>query len=265
MLALGLIAAGVWLWRSDFSAPPPLPASTEPQGAVDETAPAASAEPAIKHPIETPIASESAAATLDVDDILAGVFGRMTVGAMFQTGDFAHRFVATVDNLGRSHAPARLWPVNPALGQFMVAKQGEHEVISADNGERYTTYVLLAETVDLRRWIDAYVRLYPSLQRAYEELGFPHRYFNDRLVEVIDLLLATPQPSDPIAVHLPPINGPIQPARPWVLYEFDDPAFQQLASGQRILLRMGPLNERRAKAKLAEIRHLLTAIAAKKK
>ena len=104
-----------------------------------------------------------------------------------------------------------------------------------------------------------YRALYPQLQRAYEEIGFPRRYFNDRFVEVIDLLLATPQIDAPLAVHLPTLNSPVQTERPWVLYEFDDPALQQLSSGQRLLLRMGPVNERRVKARLAELRALLVA------
>jgi hypothetical protein len=114
----------------------------------------------------------------------------------------------------------------------------------------------------MRQAFALYRRLYPSLQQAYEDIGYPKRYFNDRLVEVIDLLLATPAVDGPLKVHLPTINGPLQPERPWVLYEFDDPALQSLAAGQKVLLRMGPVNERRMKTKLAEIRRLLTASAA---
>jgi hypothetical protein len=178
---------------------------------------------------------------------------------MFQLDDFAHRLVATVDNLGRTHAPARLWPVNPAAGRFTVDTQDGGSVIGADNGLRYTPFVLLMETVDLRQAVKLYVHFYPQFQQAYQDLGYPNGYFNDRLVEVIDLLLATPEPAGPVKVHLPPINGPVQPERPWVLYEFEDPALQALAAGQKVLLRMGPVNERRMKAKLGEIRRLVTA------
>ena len=38
-----------------------------------------------------------------------------------------------------------------------------------------------------------YERLYPLFQQAYEDLGYPGKYFNDRLVEVIDHLLQTPE------------------------------------------------------------------------
>jgi hypothetical protein len=149
--------------------------------------------------------------------------------------------------------------VQPTPGRFSLDGQGDVRTIDADNGSRYTPYVLLLETVDLRQAAALYTRLYPQLQQAYEDIGFPKRYFNDRLVDVIDLLLATPETSGPLKVRLPAIVGPVQPARPWVLYEFEDPALQSLSSGQRILLRMGPVNERRVKARLAEFRRLVTA------
>jgi len=60
-------------------------------------------------------------------------------------------------------------------------------------------------------------------------------------------------------VRLPPIEGPLRPERPWVLYEFVDPNLQSLASGQRALVRMGWVNERRIKTRLAEVRRLVTA------
>lgn len=248
--ALGLIGAGVWLWQRAPTAPPPVAVSPPP------VVPPA-AEPTVKHPIDAP--AEPSAAPLDVDAALTELFGRKTVLSMFQLQDFPRRFVATVDNLGRSHAPAGLWPVNPAAGAFTVERQDGVDVISPDNGLRYTPYVLLIETVDLRQAVAVYARLYPLLQQAYEDIGYPKRYFNDRLVEVIDQLLATPEVSGPLKVHLPTIKGPVQPERPWVLYEFDDPAVQSLSAGQKILLRMGLVNERRMKAKLAEIRRLVTA------
>ena len=85
----------------------------------------------------------------------------------------------------------------------------------------------------------------------------PGQYFNDRLVEVIDLLLATPDLELPPQVHLPAINGPVRPERPWVLYEFDDPSLASLAAGQKMMLRLGPANQRRLKARLAEFRRLV--------
>ena len=200
----------------------------------------------------------------DLQTALEDLFGLKTVQSMFRLDDFPRRLAATIDNLGRSHASATLWPVNPASGRFTVEERDGATFIGADNGLRYTPYVLLLETVDLRQAVGIYARIYPSLQQAYEDLGYPRGYLNDRLVEVIDQLLATPEIDAPIEVRLPPIEGPVRPERPWVLYEFVDPNLQSLASGQKALLRMGSVNERRIKARLAEIRRLVTAVPKKR-
>jgi len=36
-------------------------------------------------------------------------------------------------------------------------------------------------------------------QQSYEDLGYPGQYFNDRLVEVIDDMLKTPDVQGPIS------------------------------------------------------------------
>ena len=70
-------------------------------------------------------------------------------------------------------------------------------------------------------------------------------------------MLATPDVKGPIPVHMPTVNAPVQPERPWVLYEFEDPALQSLTAGQRILLRMGSDHQLRVKKRLAELRRLV--------
>jgi hypothetical protein len=260
---LGLLGAGAWLWRQAalppqaHLVPPPMAASEAAPAPVSQVPPAS--EPAVRYPIEAPVATAASAPAPDVETLLADLFGRKAVLTLFQLQDFPRRFVATIDNLGRSHAPPALWPVNPAGGRFLVEKLDGGEIISADNGLRYTPYLLLLETVDLRQAVAVYARLYPQFQRAYEDLGYPKRHFNDRLVEVIDQLLATPDVQWPVRVRLPVIGGPLQPERPWVMYEFSDLALQSLSAGQRTLLRLGPVNQRRVKTKLAEVRRLATA------
>lgn len=260
LVSCAALAGALWWWlrQAEEVAPAaPVPAPVVQSTAAPQPAAPASA-PAIQHPIEAP--AEAAAATPPtLEGALVDLFGRKAVLSTFQLGDFPRRLVATVDNLGRSTASSQLWPVNPTSGRFLVDEGVQGDTVSADNGLRYTPFVLLVETVDMSRVVAVYKQFYPLFQRAYEDLGFPHGYFNDRLVEVIDELLATPEVEGPIRVVLPEIKGPLRPERPWVLYEFEDPALQALSSGQRILLRMGPVNQRRMKAKLAEIRRLVSA------
>lgn len=265
-LLLALAAAGWWWWQQASAPRPvePTPTVLPVSNAPPASAPAAAAS-AVLHPItEAAVVADAASspaapAATDIDAVIGALFGRPALLKMFDLRDFPQRFVATVDNLGRSHAASRLWPVVPAPAKFLHRQEAGRTVIDPDNGLRYTPHVLLFETVDLQQLAAAYVRLYPQFQQAYEDLGYPRRYFNDRLVEVIDLLLATPKVAYPIAVHLPTINSPVTLQRPWVIYEFDDPALQSLASGQKILLRMGPVNARRVSARLQALRALVTS------
>ena len=115
--------------------------------------------------------------------------------------------------------------------------------------------------LDVARAAALYVQWYPMFQQAYRELGYPQGYFNDRMVAVIDRLLATPEPAPPLTVRLTEVKGPIASERPWVRYEFADPALEALPAGSKMLLRMGPEQAQRLKGKLAAFRAAITRAA----
>lgn len=247
-IALAVLAAVVyWQWPRRAA-----PVAQAPVEAAGEPMPAASAEPQVKHPIEAASAA-SAPFSNDVPVSLVELFGRDAVLGYLQTDDFARRFVATVDNLARDQAPSRLWPVNPMAGRFSAGGG----TIAAANAKRYDAFVRWAGGIDSARAAAWYVTQYPKLQQAYAELGFPKRNFNDRLVEVIDLLLATPEPATAPEVRLTEVKGPVKPVRPWVRYEYADGSYEALSSGQKILLRVGPAHAAALKAKLREFRGLV--------
>jgi hypothetical protein len=148
-----------------------------------------------------------------------------------------------VDNLPREKAALRLMPVRPAAGRILLDGEGETRSIAASNAARYRPYVALAESVDSAKLVEAYVRLYPLFQQAYRELGYPEGYFNDRLVQVIDHLLEAPE-----------IKGPVSVVQRKVLYEYADPELERRSAGHKILIRVGPENAARLKAKLRELR-----------
>ena len=260
--ALGLLVAALYSLRTTAPTSPPEPSLPTTQAPA--TPASAVAEPPAHYPVDARLAGPASAQPFDLQSALADLFGLRTVESTFRLDEFPRRFVATVDNLGRSRASAMLWPLIPAGGRFTVDQRDGAAFIGADNGLRYTPYVLLLESVDPRRLAGLYARMYPSLQRAYEDLGYPRGYFNDRLVEVIDQMLATPEADMPLEVRLPPLNSDVRPERPWVLYQFVDPTLESLSAGQKILLRMGPVNARRVKAKLVELRRLVTAPAPKR-
>lgn len=276
LLVALLAAGGYYWWQQQNAAPAPVAPVTEPAPAVVVPAQApAEPEPALltgpqptEYPIEaieTPAAPPAPAlpALADADPYMGkavtGLLGRKNVLTFMQLDGFARRIVATVDNLARSHVAPALWPVNPTPGRFgTLGEPGTTgQQINPDNSLRYTPFVLFVESIDPAKAVALYVQLYPLFQQTYEELGYPGRYFNDRLVAVLDHLLATPVPAETPRVALVDVKGPIASVRPWVRYEFVDPKLQAMSSGQKILLRMGPVNHRRLNAQLIEIRRLV--------
>ena len=259
-----------WRWSLQKDTPPPeSPAVTAPQPAPPDAPPAPVVQ-GPQNPVDALAEPDAALPSLNDADgrvtaALNELLGKKAVVSNLQVDGFVRRVVATVDNLPRAQATSRMWPTHPTPQRFTVQGSGVEKMISVDNGSRYTPFVLFAESVDTSRAVALYAKLYPLFQQAYEELGYPGRYFNDRLVAVIDHLLQTPVPAGPVQVKLTEVKGEMQSERPWVRYEFVDPELESLSAGQKILVRMGPVNERRVKAKLAEFRRQVATGAVAKK
>lgn len=247
LIAIGAIA--YYFWQRQ----PALEPAVSPPAAPQAQAPTPpSAAPAVEHPVEaTPAPSAQLPSLAESDsavrDGLASLFGAPTFDALFRPQEMIRNIVVTIDNLPRKTVALRLVPVKPVPGAFQVRGSDGGWVVGPDNAARYAPYVRAFEAADSRRLVALYVRLYPLFQQAYADLGYPSHYFNDRLFEVIDHLLATPEAPGSIAL-----------VQPKVLYDFADPALADLSAGQKIMVRMGPENEAKVKAKLRELKQALT-------
>ena len=254
LVVLAAVAGGAgyaW-WRSQQKAPEPV--EVEMPAALPPPAASAAAPATAAASVPEPKASEPPLTAEGVTPALSQFIGAQAALSLFQLEDFPHRFVATVDNLGRAHAPSMLWPVRPTGNRLAVVERGGRSFLSNDNAARYTPLMLAFEKLDTHAAVALYVRLLPLLQQAYEDLGYPKQRFHARLIEVIDQLLATPEPRGPIELTLTEVKGDVPSQRPWVRYEFADPALESASAGQKIMLRVGLANERRLKAKLRELR-----------
>lgn len=230
------------------------PAASSPDMAALSYDPAVQAAPSVElQSVEIPAPAQPLAAD-QIGSAVTKFLGSKAALTFFQLTDFPRKFVATVDNLGRSHAPPVAWPISPTEGRFTVQTLDGVTVVSSDNGLRYTPLVLLLESINVGLAVDLYVRMYPVLQQTYVDLGYPDRQFNDRLLQIINHLLLTPRAPQVMAVQLTEVKGPIPSLRPWVRYEFAAPALESLSSGQKIMLRVGSVNQNRLKATLSTLR-----------
>jgi DUF3014 family protein len=238
-----LIAGGLYWWRE--SHPPTLP---EPPARVEAPSPAAPKGP--QFPLQAgneplPKLGESDSA---IGAALQALLGVDSFWKLLRVEDFIRNFVATVDNIPRKTIAARLNPVKPPGGLLRTTGKDSSLAIAPENSARYVPYVRALEAIDTVQAVEVYKRFYPLFQQAYVDLGYPEGYFNDRLVEAIENLLLTPTESAPVRL-----------VQPHVLYEYAEEPLENLSAGQKALLRMGPENVPRVKAKLSEIRRAIAA------
>jgi Protein of unknown function (DUF3014) len=246
--AIAVIVAGAGYYYYTHMAPEPAPAAPRAEAPVAPPAPAAAPEPAVRHPLETAQAEAEGLPSLDNSDsamreALARLLGKKWFTDFVRPDQIVRRIVVTVDNLPREAVPQRMMPVERAPGRFAAGGSGEELTLDPKNAARYTPYVRVVESLDAHALAGIYTKFYPLFQRAYEEIGYPNRYFNDRVVEAIDDLLDAPEP-----------KGPVKLVQPKVFYHFADPALEERSAGQKLMIRIGTENEAKVKAKLRELR-----------
>ncbi len=251
LLAVGTVGA-LWYFLKTADQPAPAAVTTDPVPA--------EIEPELpRYPMPPPAELQQGTGQLillpPLDDSdayfkisLVNVFGT-DIGELLVEESLIEKFVTTMDNLTRSHISERIRPIGSVSGQFEVdvLDADQEYVLSERNYSRFDYLVTMLANGDLDALFDTYRRFYPLLHEAFVRLGYPKGFLNDRVVEVIDHLLDTPN-----------VEGPIRLARPHVLYEFSDPELEALSSGQKMLLRMGGDHAAQVKQTLRQFRTLIT-------
>ena len=200
----------------------------------------------VQHPL-APVPGAPLPPLADSDGALAAAIAALlhapALPELFYPDRLARRWVATIDNLSREQVAGEVRPLRPPGGPLATRGEDEALAIAPDNSARYARYMALLAAVDVGQAAALYRRFYPLLQEAYEDLGYPGQYFNDRVIAVIDQLLATPEVAEPIRL-----------VHPSVMYKFADPKLEALSAGQKALLRIGRENAAEVKAKLRALR-----------
>lgn len=158
------------------------------------------------------------------------------------------RFVVTTTNLADHEMAPNHQLLTPPQQSFRVYSQAGKQWIDAASYKRYTPYVNLLEGFDTDALLALYQTYKQDIQAKYDEIGDPGRDFDRVFVQAIDHLLDTPEVPVPVEVYTDS-----------VMYKYADERLQNLDEPQKQLLRTGPDNMRRIKAKLRELKVQLLA------
>lgn len=248
--ALILAGIAVIAWYH-YGPPSNAPVETAAPAVAEQAAPAQlPAEPEYRIPAEQApegVAGPTMPALADSDAVVRGeletLAGKAPVESLLIPTQIIQRWVAFINSLDQDGLPVAQWPIRRVPGYPQVGAHDQDLVLDDSNAKRYDAYLSVVRAIDAKPFVAFYFRYYPLFQRAYEQLGYGGRYFNTRLLHVIDKLLATPI-----------VDGPIELVRPSVMYKFADPELESLSFGQKTLIRLGPDGEQTVKDKLRAIR-----------
>jgi len=228
--------------------PPPIPAPSEQIEAEPEVAVAL---PELESGGEPEAVAEPLPPLPESDDAFKPALGEIVGPDLIEQylvkDQVISRLVATIDSLTSRQVPPPVNPAKPVADKLIVEQQGDEITLSTQNFARYDAYVGLLNSVDTPSLMSTYERYAPLFQQAWEENG-QQGSFDQRVIEVIDNLLETPD-----------VPGPLYLVKPEAFYLYEDPELEALTAGQKILLRMGNANAAEVKAKLIEIKDMLAS------
>ena len=236
--------------------PVPEPATPPPEPEAPEKPQFETTSPPPVDEIPLPMLMESDPLVLDTFE---GLIGEAAVIQYLVNDNVISRMVATVVTMGGRQIPGVVQVVQGPESDFEATVNDQAEpihnqegdeipqfVIDPANYSRYTPYVELFEVVDTATLVENYHTHYPLFQQAYRQMGYADGEFSDRLLAVIDELLATPEVTDPVNL-----------VKPEAYFLYTDPDLESRTAAQKILLRMGAENASRVKLRLSEIRQAL--------
>jgi len=232
------------------------PEITEPQEpeVFEPAQPAPTVELEEKDEVEPlPESVESAPEPLDTSDpavkaslIESSSADEATVNRMLVNEGLIQRFVVSVTNLANDEMAPNHQLLTPPEQNFRVYSQAGKQWIDAASYKRYTPYVDMLESFDNDALLNIYGIYKGDIQAKFSEIGKPDEDFNQVLLEAFDQLLDTPEVPVPVEVYSDS-----------VAYKYADERLENLNEPQKQLLRTGPDNMRRIKAKLRELKVLV--------
>lgn len=151
--------------------------------------------------------------------------------------------VTTINSLDGDPLPLRFRPLDHVPDLPRLEADGEVWRLPEAPDPRYRPYRALFDRLDAIEMVELFERYEPALEKAWQALGEdPAKPFRTRVLEVLDHLVAFELPDERPRVH-----------RPEVLYEYIDPALEELSWGRKILIRIGPEHAPAVQRKLGRV------------
>jgi hypothetical protein len=224
---------------------------------VQESVPEAASEDTVQHPIPATEASDEAAsgakpvaltpqnAGAEIVTRWKSFFGTEDGHELLRLENFVRHFVLMFENATETKIPAQASIFEPVNGDFLTKTVGDKIQISPENFHRYDVYASMLKSADLKKIVAFYVRLYPLLQTGYAEMG-RKGYFNDRVVNVLDQIIAAQDPATDASLK---VDGG--------RFVFEDSEMEAAPAVQKVLFRIGPAHALLVKERMKELRSLI--------
>ncbi|HAT26610.1 MAG TPA: DUF3014 domain-containing protein [Gammaproteobacteria bacterium] len=223
---------------------PPAIAASEP---VVETLPVEVVEPESEPVVEEPDSPVVQLPNLSDSDSfvfegLRAIRNGVAVIRLLASDQLVRKFVVLVDNISRGEYPQTGLPYRGVEQEMPVQNIDENLfVMDASAHGRFDQIIDIFVALDTDQAVTLYQSLSPLFQQAYTEIGFRNVNFDDTLRSAVNIILRTPY-----------IEGPYQLVKPSVMYLYADASIENLQNVQKQLIRIGPENTEKIKAKLRD-------------
>ncbi|WP_158972777.1 DUF3014 domain-containing protein [Paraglaciecola sp. L3A3] len=222
-------------------APEPIvePEITEPEPYIPEPEPIE--EPVIEEPIPEPEPLDTSDGTVKTKLLTLtdyDAFARLLIDE-----SLLQRFVVMTNTLADENISASHSVLARPEKAFRTYRQADKDWIDPASYKRYTPYIDIFDSIETASLLELYQEYKPAIDDIFAEISSPSDDFEEKLVEALDILLDTPEVPAPVEVYTDS-----------VMFKFADERLEKLSAPQKQLLRTGPENMRRIKAKLREIK-----------
>ena len=182
------------------------------------------------------------ASDLFVFNELRGLENGAEVVALLAEDQIIRKFVVFVENISRGEFPQNGLPYRALNQEMPVTNIDENLFVMEDAAHsRFDVIVDTFTSLDPDASMALYRLLSPLFQQAYAEIGFRNTSFDATLRRAITNVIETAD-----------IEGPYQLVKPSVMYLYADASIENLQEVHKQLIRLGPDNTAKLKAKLQE-------------